>query len=162
MMVEMNIPLVLDVVRTAGLLVAVFYYITTLRNQNKARQASLYQALINKFSSEELNKHYLNIAQEEWREKDNIIDELDPTNKDKYLSFCVVGSYYEGISVLIEENLLDLKPIATASSDAIKWYWETVQPYVEHVRKTTPKYLSKSEGLYHKILEYEKQHPTNR
>ena len=40
-MVELTIPLVLDVIRTLGILVGVFYYITTLRNQGKNRMIEM-------------------------------------------------------------------------------------------------------------------------
>ena len=103
--------MILSTLQTIALIVGVLYYVTTMRNQNKARQAQLYQGLFNKYSSEEIYKHYLNIMQKEWREQDDIIEELKPENKEKYLSFCVISSYYEGIGVLVEENLLDLKPV---------------------------------------------------
>ena len=158
-MVEITYQMVLSTLQTIALIVGVLYYVTTMRNQNKARQAQLYQGLFNKYSSEETNRHYLNIMQEEWREHENIIDELKPENKEKYLSFCVVSSYYEGIGVLIEENLLDLRPVATTSAISIKWYWETVRPFVERMRIEYPGYAQKSEYLYNRILEYERHHP---
>jgi hypothetical protein len=40
-MVEFTIPLVLDIIRTAGILVAIVYYITIMRNQQRTRELSL-------------------------------------------------------------------------------------------------------------------------
>jgi len=40
-MVELNIPLILDVIRTAGIIVGIIYYLAILRNQQKARMIDM-------------------------------------------------------------------------------------------------------------------------
>ena len=48
MMVEISIPLILDIIRTAGILVAIIYYITIMRNTQKTRELTLESRTVKK------------------------------------------------------------------------------------------------------------------
>jgi hypothetical protein len=52
-MAEITYQMVLSTFQTVGILVGIFYYVTSLRNQNKARQAQLIARLYDKYSEPE-------------------------------------------------------------------------------------------------------------
>ena len=143
-----------------GVCVAAIYYSLTLRSNNRARQAQLYMWLYDKFSSSEINKHYLNVTEPKWRKNDDLVKEFSPENPEKYVSLCVMLSYYEGLGVLVEEGLIDIRLVYPACFEAIKMFWETVAPIIEQVRKSlgVSSFGSKTEYLYNRIVEYGKRH----
>ncbi len=82
-MVEITYQMVLSTLQTAGILIGIFYYITTLRNQNRARQAQLLMQMhiYRRNETKSLNLNFFELTSkkmtgfQEYREKmENDID----------------------------------------------------------------------------------------
>jgi hypothetical protein len=65
-MIEITIPLLLDVIRTIGILVGIFYYITIMRNADKVRRTQLVSNISNKWWSVEFETIAIDILEMSW------------------------------------------------------------------------------------------------
>ena len=61
-----------DLVTISGVLIALAYYILTLRNQKRTRQAQLLMGLYEKYSSEESREKSMEIQLWEWNTLDAV------------------------------------------------------------------------------------------
>ena len=67
-MVEITLTILLQIVQTVGILVGVYYYIMSLQNQSRTRQAQLFMQLFQDFISAEMNKIHLDLVKMEWED----------------------------------------------------------------------------------------------
>jgi hypothetical protein len=154
-------------VTAASVTVAAIYYMMTLRSQQKnmkatlqTREAQLFMMLYNKTSSEEFSKHLLNIDSTEWSSYDDFKAKVinDPG---KVMSLQVIVATWEGIGVLVRENLVDIKLIALYCAGMTRRLWEKFRPVVEVYRKETDfsRYMSEFEYVYGRLMDYMAAHP---
>jgi len=65
----------LSTIQTRGVLVGIFYYILSLRNQNRARKIQLYLQLLNKFSESEMIEARGKFNDLEWSTAEDFIED---------------------------------------------------------------------------------------
>jgi len=154
-------------VTAASVTVAAVYYIFTLRAQQRnvkatlqTREAQLFMTLFNKLSSEEFSKHFLNIDSTEWSSYEDFKAKVinDP---EKAVSLQMIAAAWEGIGVLVRENLVDIKLIALYCAGVTRKLWEKLRPVVEVYRKETDfsRYMSEFEYVYGRLMDYMAAHP---
>ena len=119
---------------------AAIYYIMTLRNQHRSRQAQLFMELYSQFNTSEFNK-----ATDEifflwnWTDYDDFMKKYGPeTNMEAWSFWASVFEYFHGVSVLVEQGLIDVHLVYELMSGPILRYWEKV----EHIFRERRKYLS--------------------
>ena len=76
-------------------------------------------------------------------------------------SFNVVGTFYEGVGVLVREGYLSIRLVALLICGMTLSYWGKVQPIIEELRLAfdTSRFLSESEYLYVELVKYLEAHP---
>jgi len=106
----------------------------------------------------------------EWMHSNRIVRQLqlrevsdfDKMEQDEALfeMFYNVGGFYEGLGVLVRENLIDVRLIAEMSSGAILGWWAKFGPGVVKCREAWkfPRYCIEIEYLAKRIEEYGKEH----
>ena len=130
MMVELTYALVLDTIRTAGILVGIYYYIMTLRNTNRNRQASLFSTLQHKMDSTEFRRAYRTIKytysdktpEEMWdifQENPDLVDEVTG-----------IISFFNHMGWLVQRGLLDIDAVIGNSVDVVSFY-ELARPILD-------------------------------
>ena len=162
-MVEITLPLVLQVLQTAGILVGIVYYITIMRNTQKTRELTLqsqeltrkaqeqahetrqvqfcWQALERVHSREfmgrtiEIMYHQDFKDYEEWREKYG-----PSTNPDAYVDYYQVTSTCQGLGYLVQNGVLELEALSKhIRPRSIILLWEKIEPIVKvHREKLNP------------------------
>ena len=120
-----------------GILVASTYYILTLRNQNRTRQAQLFMQLHSQFNSSEFNKATDEIFFSwDWTDYDDFMRKYGPeTNIDAWAFWGSVFEYFHGVSVMVEQGLIDAHLIYELMSGPILRYWQKVEPLLKERRK---------------------------
>ena len=151
-----------------GLLVGIFYYIMTLQNTKKnqqmqleTRQAQLFMQLYDRWMGTDFKKLNREVMGMSWTNFDDYLNKIDaePEDHDKMRSY---GSFFEGIGVLINRNLIDPFMVDDLMSDAILRYWEKYEPILAEVRvrENYPQAGEWAEYLYNVIKPIvEQQHP---
>jgi len=74
--------------------------------------------------------------------------------------FSDIGTYYEGLGVLIKEGLLDIRWVALMMAGMVRSMWEKIEPVMEEYRsRTRARMASESEYLYNELMKYLEEHP---
>ena len=155
-MVEITVPLVLDVIRTVGILVGVVYYITIMRNSQRAQQESE-KARRNEVVFQKLQNITLEYARtfnevmimkdwndaEEWEEKygrDN--------NVEAYSKWNYVIRHYQLAGLLLKQGadpdiIFELYP-----DGAVINLFELYEPVVEYMKSEKSWNFENLENLY--------------
>ena len=69
--------------------------------------------------------------------------------------------FFEGLGVLVRENLIDMRIIALTMSSDIVIYWEKMKPVVGDFRRewNSARLVDQSEFLYNELMKYMGEHP---
>jgi hypothetical protein len=151
---------ILSVVAVAsGVIVAVVYYMLSLRDANKTRQAQLFMEVYKQFSDPVFLDCYMDLMNTEWKDVDEGYQKIKSPKT--YKSFWQVTSFFEGIGVLIRQKLVDLRFVALPMAGTTRRYWEKLRPLVMKLRKEIdyPRCGSETEYLYSVLMEYMEKHP---
>ena len=171
--------MVLSTLQTLGLLVGIFYYIMTLRNQRKnqeisirnqelaleTRQAQLfmniYDRRVNSPEFDALQHRIEALRWKDWDEYKVLFDYTNPETRDNHLAMSTIMYFYEGVGVLVKSNLVDIRLIAQLMSGSVMGFWEKVESIVEGGREEWygKGWLVEVEYLYHEMIKYKEEHP---
>jgi len=139
--------------------VAAIYYIITLRNNNKTRQAQLFMGI------------YQQMMSPQFAEAERILSDAQFTNWEEFRklnmdkefgrAYSTISYWLEGIGVLVKENLVDVRLPVLLYSGMINWYWEKYGPMTLISRKEMgwPRAMVEAEYLVGRVKEYSKRHP---
>jgi len=158
-MAEITYQMVLSTLQTAGLLVGIFYYVTTLRNQSKARKTQLYLQLVNKFSQSDYIEALVKFNALEWSTAEDLIEDFG--NLEGRKTIATLGNWYEGLGVLVKENLLDIRVVALLLTGLVIQFWDKFIPVIDEAREAwgSPRVFIEAEYLYNQLMKYIKEHP---
>ena len=158
-MAEITYQMVLSTLQTAGLLVGIFYYVTSLRNQSKARKTQLYLQILNKFSQSDTIEAQGKINDLEWSTAEDFLE--DWRNPEGRKTIGTQVNWYEGLGVLVRENLLDIRVVALFMTGLVINFWDKFTQIIEELREVSglPRYFIETEYLYNQLMKYIKEHP---
>ena len=172
-MVEITLPIMLQLLQTAGILVGIIYYITIMRNaqrnqrlQLETRQTQLFMDIYQNTVTHEFQKAFRKIMITQWNSYDEFYrqnDYFDPNHPDPEFieSVNLIASYYEGMGVLIKENLFDIRMVALLMTGMTRSFWKKYAPYIDKWREDLgfPRLWSETEYLYDELMKYIDEHP---
>ena len=158
-MAEITYQMVLSTIQTGGLLVGISYYILSLRNQNRARKTQLYLQMINKFSESDFIEALGKLNDLEWSTAEDFIEDWRTPEGRKTIR--TLGNWYEGLGILVKENLLDIRVVALLVTGLVIQFWDKFIPVIDEVREALewPRFYIEAEYLYDQLMKYIKEHP---
>jgi len=140
--------------------VGVFYYIMTLRNTIKAREASVYSTILNKLTEERYMK-----GLHEFRNSFNHTTYKDmmkaypsyEDGKNIYQVYFVL----ENLGGLVRGGFLGVSIVAYTSFGAITNVWEKTQPIIDEWREAigNPHLWTEIEFLYGELIKFRNKYP---
>jgi hypothetical protein len=111
-MVEITLPIVLQIIQTVGILVGIIYYLIIMRNsqrnqklQLETRQAQLFMQWYQKFDNATEGIQTMDVlknAKFETHEAWIMLMETDELFRKTWMAY---GSFFEGIGVIVKEGL---------------------------------------------------------
>ena len=154
--------------QTVGILVGVFYYISTLRNaqrtqqlQLETRQAQLFMQLYNRYRDDtrdlDIDKSFLDV---EIRSFEDFM-RLWKTDEDFGKALSTLGGFFEGIGVMVREGYIPVRLVALQWSGMTRRFWQKLEPFMADVREIQrfPRAWSETEYLYNELMKYLGEHP---
>ena len=148
-------------IASAGVFAAAMYYIFQLRHQSKMRQTDLILRLQSDWRSRELRESYVRVMNmkfktyEEFAEKYPLWSEIESPD---YRAVSEVGSFFDGVGILLHRKLLDVEMVDELFGTRIKDAWEKLKPAIEGRRKEVNPVLRKwFEHLYNEMKKREQQ-----
>ena len=141
-----------------GLTASIIYYASVLKNANKTRelqlkaqehatetrQAQLFMQLFDRWSEPEFAKQYGEYRYKICAQANNDPNEIckiavnalfESYNPEVWVPIQTLTQYFEGISILVQKELIDVDIVERLLSNRILWYWEATQPFIEYVRE---------------------------
>ena len=177
-MAEITLPIILQFLQTAGILVGIIYYITIMRNQQRTReltlesqelarkaqeqslkaqeqaletrQTQLFMYMYDRWSDPEFMKHYYEIMEWSWTDYDAFWERYGASkNPDTYLHFSTIGKFFEGVGVLVKRELVDPSLVDDLMSGHILRFWEKFGETVIKERQ-----VRENSPQYYEYVEY--------
>jgi len=157
--------------------IAAIYYMLTLRytrrNQEltlkaqeqalETRQAQLFMQVYDRFTSYEFKKAYTDVLYNwSWTDHDDLVSKYGPQNVEEYSKFDMIGTFFEGVGVLVKRGLIDPLFVDDLMSGHVVRTWELFSSwvYIERERQNYPQLSEWFEYLYDQIKPIvEEQHP---
>jgi len=160
-----------------GLAASIVYYANILNNANKTRELQLkaqqhaeetrqaqlfmniYNQGLNNQRFQDAQKIMITWKWTNFEELWNTFFESDDaeTNMD---ALWVISGYYEGVGVLVKEDLLHIRYVANLMTHWVTSFWELFEPYIGELRvRMYPRLFSETEYLYNELVKYIKEHP---
>jgi hypothetical protein len=142
-MVELSYPLVLDTIRTVGILVGIIYYLTIMRNnqrtqelQLETRQVQLYMDFHETRRSPEFQKLWYRIRfLEEWDNLEDYYKKFGPENNiDAFGEHGSLWQQYDGLGFLLKKKVIDLSFLDDSLKLSILVMWKKFETIIKDVR----------------------------
>ena len=138
-MIELSV--IRDLVAIFGVIAGFTYYVMTVRNQNRTRQAQLFMQIFSRQYDIDQRRSIHLIQNMEYEDFDDFMDKYGlENNPDAYLRMSSLGTYFEGVGVLVKRNLVDPSMVDDLMSGRIVDYWETIGPMTKEHRERTGDY----------------------
>ena len=113
-----------DLVAIFGVVAGFSYYILMVRNQNRTRQAQLLMNLYESYRSIESRRQSLEIQSWEYEDFDDFFKKYgDDTNPDAWALFESKAAFFNGIGVLLKENLIDIRLLDNLLTSTVNRHW---------------------------------------
>jgi hypothetical protein len=156
-----------------GVFVAAIYYVfnmratlhvrqeanRTQRQQLETRQAQMFMGIYIQITTKEFTSAFWRIIDSNWSNYEEYRElSRDPEFRNAAM---IVGTYYEGVGVLVREELLDIRWVALLICGMTRMFWEKIEPAIEEVRRAMgmPRWMSETEYLYDELMRYLEKHP---
>ena len=146
-----------NIVTVLGILIGIFFGLRQLRDIVKSRNTDLFVDLYNQLTSREFQTMYSDIVYKfQWDDYEDWLSKYGPdTNPEAWASFNSVGSFFDGIGVLIHRKLIDIQLVDDLMSSGVIWLWEKTEPIIKErrLRRKRPQIWEWLEYLYYRIRE---------
>jgi hypothetical protein len=160
-MIEITLPLVLQIIQTVSLVVGIIYYITIMRNQQKnqqltleTRQATLMMNIFKELSTEKRWEEYVTaLYQTEFESYEEFHQKYGRNNPKEYSKLLSLWWTYSVIGIFLEQGLLEDKQVSKLMGTLIESQWEKWGETIKGIRKDTnaPDALKDFELLYNRM-----------
>jgi alpha-L-fucosidase len=139
------------VVAAIGVLIGVVYYILDMRHQMQVRQTDLIMGLYRDFGSIEFQGAFWRFNAREYKDFD------DYEKQYGWAEAVAIGTFFEGIGLLLKRKLVDIKLVDDLFTTPVKVSWEKMKPIVYDSRRhwNSPAAYEWLEYLYNELKKRE-------
>lgn len=123
-------------------------------NANKTRQAGLFMQLYDHAMDDEFWKKLNEVVwYHEWKDYDDWMKKYGPENPQAYATWFSIGTYLEGVGLLVKRKLIDVSLVSDLMLGIITEYWRKYEPLIKElrIRQKYPYYFEWVEYLYNKV-----------
>ena len=146
--------IIVSLTQMMSVIAAVVYYVFISTNTIKTRKAQLFMQIYNSFQRQEFLKQFIEIMNLQWADFEDYWQKYGMINNPEQASkIHSVGTYLEGIGVLVNRRLIDLELVDELMTGIIERYWEKMEPAIIAQRKLFdwPEAYEWTEYLYKEI-----------
>jgi hypothetical protein len=153
------LPLVLTGV---GLIISILYYTTVLRNQNKTRQTQMFMQLHQSKYDQNGLESIFRLMNLEWEDYDDYMNKYGGTTGHIDIASDLTSwvEYFDGIGLLVKENMIDLETVYNITHARILFVWFKFETITKSLRKGPwgmPDYLENLEYLANEMIKIRKK-----
>jgi hypothetical protein len=130
-------------VAATGVLVAAIYYVLNMRATQRnikqtldTRQVQLFMNVFQKFEEPDFQNTYWELMSLQWRDFEDYLTKYDEkVNPESFRKISRVGTFFEGIGVLVKRGFIDAAIVDDMMSMFIIGWWEKYEPIYIGYRK---------------------------
>ena len=136
-MVEITYQMVLSTLQTIALIVGVLYYVTTMRNQTRARQVQTFNTIFNQMINQDFIRMQQELLRMEWNSYDDFEQKYGSDfNLDNTAKRYTLWYFWDGIGHLYRKGLIDKDTMYTlGTSGAVTWVWDKFRSIIYEIRR---------------------------
>ena len=148
-----DISTIATIVTTVSIAIGVIFTLLELRHLAKTRRTEIIMKIYDRFSSREMVEAMNKIGSAKFESLD------DYRKKYGFTEITEVAVLFEGLGVLLEQNLIDIKMVDRLFGPTLSALWERVQPVLYAMRKglNEPFFFSHFEYLINELSAYRKK-----
>ena len=160
-MVDVSYQMILSTLQTVGLLVGIFYYIMTLRNQNITRKGQLLMQTYARIDSAERVKALITMFEWKFNGFDEFMEKYGPeSGTEDWERFGNIHVFIECLAAMVRMKYIDIEGVATLIGGGIVYWWKLVSPMKEQLTEYMyPRWCTETEYLYDELIKYAEKHP---
>jgi hypothetical protein len=154
MVEQLTLQTTISLLTLISLTIGVFYYVLTLRNQNRARQIQIIRGINPMVGMEFLSWEY--------GDHDDLMSKYGPeSNPEGWDNLMEWFRKLEEMGVYVKEGLLDIRLIYLLNGGNITKSWELLKVLLKEyrIRNNHPRWFIEAEYLSKRIIEYGEKHP---
>jgi hypothetical protein len=135
-MVEITYQMMLSTLQTAGILVGIIYYITIMRNAQKAKRYENLRWFLEQRSKAEDMLNYAWVQSLEWENYDDYLSKYGMNaNPEAWARLWSYIVKFDDIGLMVRRGLIDIEDFYDISQRSIPSVWKKYQPIIEENRK---------------------------
>jgi hypothetical protein len=148
-----DISTIATIVTTLSIAIGVIFALLELRHLTGTRKTEIIMKIYDKFGSREMVEAINKIGASKFESLD------DYRKKYGFTEAVEVAVLFEGIGVLLKQNLIDIKIVDSLFGSTINLLWERMQPLIYAMRKglNEPFFFSHFEYLIKRLSAYRKK-----
>jgi hypothetical protein len=122
--------------------VAAIYYILTLRTNQRnikqtldTRQVQLFMNIYQKFEEPDFQSTFWDLMSYQWKDFDDYLAKYgQEANASAWIKFQAIGTFFEGIGVLVKRGFIDATLVDDMMSSFIILWWQKFEPVTIGIR----------------------------
>ena len=149
-----DIATVSAIVVVVSVVLGLGFTMMELRHLTQTRRTDVIMRIYDRFGSKEMVEAINSVGQLRSQSP-----EFPP--KGALTGVTQVAIIFEGLGVLLEQNLIDIKLLNSLFGPTLVSLWEPIHPIIPGMRKSLkePFFFSHFEYLYNRLTEYRREHP---
>ena len=150
----MDIPTISAIIVAVSVVIGLVFTVMELRHLGQTRRTDVIMRVYDRFGSKEMVDAMNNVGK--FR---GVKPEYPP--KEGMTGVIQVAVVFEGLGVLLEQRLIDIKLVNSLFGPTLDALWEPMQPLIEWMRASLkqPFFFSHFEYLHTMLNEYRKKNP---
>ncbi len=163
----LTIEMISVVVAATSVVIGAINYIIVSRRAAKTaqttletRQAQFFMQIFEQFHEPEFYNKLADFLTWDWKDYDDYMKKYGPkTNPKAWYSSGSVAAFFEGIGVLVYQNLIDVDLVSELMSRHVIRFWEKMEPISKEMRRrlNLPRMDEKIEYLYDEVKKREQR-----
>jgi len=138
-MVEITLSLLLDAIRTAGIIVGIVYYLSIMRNQSKTREAQFLLQLNQVFHDKGAIKDWYDVLTMDFKDYQDFVERYESSvNMESYLQRSRIWRMLNTFGLIIKRGLVDPEIVYDGIQGGfIEGMWTKYSIIIKEIRKTS-------------------------
>jgi hypothetical protein len=146
--------IIVSLTQMLSVIAAATYYVFISKATIQTRKAQLFMQIYSSFQREEFLRQFIDIMNLEWTDFEDFWGKYGMTNNPEQASkIHSIGTYLEGIGVLVNRKLIDLDLVDELMTGIVERYWDKMEPVIMAQRElfNWPEAYEWTEYLYNEI-----------
>jgi hypothetical protein len=148
-----DIPTISALVTTVSIIVGVVFTLLEIRHFNKTRKTEIIMKIYERFGSKEIVEAMNRVGASKFESFE------DYSKKYGVTDITMIAVLFDGIGVLLEQNLIDIKMVDQLFGTTIYLLWNKIEPVINAMRKglNEPAFFAHFENLMNALMVYRKK-----